>query len=389
MERTLFLFDIDGVLVHPVGYKVALRATLDYFARQMGLPDINLTWDEISVFEACGITNEWDSSLMCVSAMLVDILEAHPELLRLNLRDTFEAIRDADVRFKRPDLASLARKVQSETPNGSPPTGAIRKVIRQRAPGYIQPLLDVTLGDIYSIDTPTTCIFQHFSLGSKRFSKTYGLPAVLETESALLVHDVPLISQDMLSKLLAINNPKRPGMAIFTARPSLPPTRSTTKGTKRNFPPEANLAAELLGLDKKVPLVAGGHMIWLAERNGKDPADYIKPAPVQALAAIGAACSGEIVASLEAAARFTGKRKPSGPLKYLLGDISRIVVFEDSVGGIQSVRYAVDLLARSGAMVYCEAIGIAPEDTKQESLATVADYVFSDVNQGLALYLSG
>ena len=73
-QRTLILLDVDGVLIHPVGYKVALRDTVDYFAAAMGLPEINIDENEIAIFEACGITNEWDSGAMCVSALLLAAL---------------------------------------------------------------------------------------------------------------------------------------------------------------------------------------------------------------------------------------------------------------------------------------------------------------------------
>src|SRR5438445_8189960 len=97
MQRTTFLFDVDGVLVHPRGYKEALRATLDLIAERMGQPPIHLTDDEISVFEAVHLTNEWDSSAMAASALLVDVLNARPDLCRDTLDATIAAIHDAGV----------------------------------------------------------------------------------------------------------------------------------------------------------------------------------------------------------------------------------------------------------------------------------------------------
>lgn len=79
-QRTLLLLDVDGVLVHPLGYRDALRATVDHFAGRMGQTVVDITDDEIAVFEACGITNEWDSGAICVSALLLAVLGQQPDL---------------------------------------------------------------------------------------------------------------------------------------------------------------------------------------------------------------------------------------------------------------------------------------------------------------------
>jgi len=44
----------------------------------------------------------------------------------------------------------------------------------------------------------------------------------------------------------------------------------------------------LIGLAGCVPLIGQGRVAWLAERNGRAAVEYVKPSPVQALAAIGA-----------------------------------------------------------------------------------------------------
>jgi len=98
-SRTLILFDVDGVLVHPVGYKKALHDTLDYFAAQMGLGGLGLDDHEIGVFEACGITNEWDSGALCLSTILLAALSERPDLRRATLDETLAAVRAAGLRI--------------------------------------------------------------------------------------------------------------------------------------------------------------------------------------------------------------------------------------------------------------------------------------------------
>jgi phosphoglycolate phosphatase-like HAD superfamily hydrolase len=52
----IWLFDLDGVLIHPGGYREALRRTVAHFSRRAGYPDEPLAEETIEAFEANGIT---------------------------------------------------------------------------------------------------------------------------------------------------------------------------------------------------------------------------------------------------------------------------------------------------------------------------------------------
>jgi hypothetical protein len=231
---TLFLFDVDGVLLYPAGYKVALRATLDHFAEAMGQPPIALTFDEIAIFEACGVTNEWDSAPMCLGALLVDALARQPDLLRADVSQTVEAIRGSGLQIARPDFAALAREVLDHRPSDSAPTATIHRLLAERADGYAAPLLVELFQNIYDVHTPTTFVFQHYTLGGERFAQTYGLPAAFQAESALVTHDRPLLDAAHREKLAAWASVEGRGMVIFTARPSLPPPTCPTRSGRRS-----------------------------------------------------------------------------------------------------------------------------------------------------------
>jgi hypothetical protein len=388
---TLFLFDVDGVLLYPAGYKVALRATLDHFADAMGQPPIALTFDEIAVFEACGITNEWDSAPMCLGALLVDALARQPDLLQADVNQTVKAIRGSGLQITRPDFAALAREVLDHRPSDSAPTATIHRLLAERADGYAAPLLVELFQNIYDVHTPTTFVFQHYTLGGERFVKTYGLSAAFQAESALSVHDRVLLDAAHREKLAAWASAEGRGMVIFTARPSLPPAdlpdAERAALNPLTYPPEGDLAAELLGLGGTVPLISGGRMTWLAERRSQPPGAYIKPSPVQAIAAIAVAFSGAESAALLAAAEFFHKGALTGPLAALWEHPVRAVVFEDSSSGIDAARAAVDLLRAGGLDVTFEAIGVAPEQAKQETLRRIANHVVEDVNQAVDLAL--
>src|SRR5574341_986131 len=117
-EQTVFLFDIDGVLLHPAGYKEALRAALDYFSREMGQEPVALTYDEIAVFDSVGMTNEWLSGAMCLGAMLVAAAEQSPDSVRASFRETLAALRSQEVLCPRPDFAAAALEMRAQHPEG-------------------------------------------------------------------------------------------------------------------------------------------------------------------------------------------------------------------------------------------------------------------------------
>jgi len=140
-----------------------------------------------------------------------------------------------------------------------------------------------------------------------------------------------------------------------------------------------------LGLDGQVPYTAGGHMVWLAAVQGRSPADYIKPSPVHALAAIGTARSGELLTSLEASAHLYEAAELRGPLEQLKSERTEVLVFEDSTAAIQSVRKAVERLALQGIDIRCTAVGVAADEARWEALSRVADRVVPSINEGLEL----
>ncbi len=390
--RTLILLDVDGVLVHPVGYKTALRALVEHFARRMGLALPGPTDDEIAVFEACGLTNEWDSGAMCVSALLLAALEHAPSALRSTLEATFDAIRAAAPAVPRPDFTAEARQIAHHDADGRYPAARYLELLSARTHPANLPLLRVLLGNVYAVrETPITRTFQTFVLGSERFHATYGLPAEFVSASYLTTYDIPLLDAPTRAHLLDWAARPGHGVAIYTARPSRPPAdlppHEPVGDPPAGYPPEAELAAELVGLAGKVPLIGQGHVGWLALRHGRDAADYIKPSPVQALSAIAAAASGAETASLHAAARLVERGELSGPLIALRDGPLHIVICEDSAGGIRAVRGALELLRRAGVAVTLSAIGVSPQPDKRAALAMVADHLVNDVNEGLALVL--
>lgn len=393
-SRTLILLDVDGVLVHPVGYKTALRTLVNRLAARMGQPPLGPTEDEIAIFEACGLTNEWDSAAMCVSALLLAALERAPALRRDTLEATFDAIGASGIALDRPDFTAEARAIARHETDGRYPAARYLELLSARTDPANLPLLRDLLGNVYAVrDALITRTFQTFVLGSERFSATYGLPAAFACESYLATYDIALLHAPARARLLDWASLPGHGAAIFTARPSGPPADlppgEPLGEPPSGFPPEAELAAELVGLAGKLPLIGQGRVGWLAWRNGRAAADYLKPSPVQALTAMGAAVSGAETDALRAAAALVERGEIRGPLTGLRHSATRVVVCEDATGGIRAVRGAASLLQRAGLDVSVVGIGVSPNADKRAALAAFADRLVDDVNDGLTLALDG
>ncbi|HML24555.1 MAG TPA: hypothetical protein PKD09_23080 [Aggregatilinea sp.] len=381
--RTCLLLDVDGVLLHAAGYKVALRDTVNHFTAQMGLPAWGPDEDEVSLFEACGITNEWDSGAMCLGALLAVALADAPHLRRGTLDETLAAVAEARLSLARPDFRHTARLLRDRQTDGLHPAAIYLALLGEQLSAEDLPLFSALLADVYSIDAPTTRVFQTHTLGSERFEETYGFPAPFESPSYLKAYDVPLLSDESRARLLDWHAQPGHGAVVFTARPSLPPADVPDR-VLRGYPPEGELATELLALDGQLILMGQGRVSWLAAQNGRDVTAYVKPSPVQALAAIGAAVSGEESTSLHAAADFVERGLIGGPLDLLREGQTHVIVCEDAINGIRAARGAVDRLRAAGLDVTFEAVGISPHPDKRAALAAVADRVVDDINAGLA-----
>jgi len=357
----------------------------------MGQPPVGLTLDEIAVFESLGMTNEWLAGPLCISAFLVEAAATRPEVVRGTLGEMLAAIRESGLAVPRPDFAALARELVSASPEAAHEPAPILAMLSERS-ATLRPVLAELLGDIRPPVGPVANIIQHYTLGDQQFEDTYGVSPVITTDSYLTAFDRPGLSAETSARLLGLlRNGNNCGAAIFTARPSLPPRglfpAELFELARADFAPEAELAVEALRFDGTIPLIAEGRMLWLEAQNGRPRGAYIKPSPVHALACIGAARSGEEKTALLAAAALAEHHTLTGPLAGLAGDQTRVIVFEDSTGGLSATTSAVDMLRSHGIEIVYEAVGVATEASKREALSRAADRVAASLDEALEPYL--
>lgn len=352
------LLDIDSVLIRPGGYRAAVRSTLNHVLKEMGLPP--RPWDDalLSDLEARGITSEWDMTALLLSALLNDILGTYPDLqgvpASLEVAIPWVGRHVDGAPAQEVTVPSFTWRT-GETPSEA----ALRLGMFPRLPeGLRRDLLGYTRDVSRAY---LTRLFQNFTLGSAHFRRTYGQSPLVESESLLERHDRPLIPPAVRLRLREAWQRGDVRLCAFTARPTLPPRGVTT--TPLGYPPEAELALKRVAMDD-LPLIGYGKLAYIGARHGLKGEALLKPSPVQALAAIGAALHGDELRALEDAIHWqrTGEwQAPQG---------LHVHVVEDTRGGVRAVQAAVQALQSSGQRVQAHLWGLAPKDSPKETALT-------------------
>jgi hypothetical protein len=384
----LWLFDLDGVLIHPGGYREALRRTVAHFSRLMGNPERPLDESAIESFEAQGITCEWDIAGICAAADAFAIWQANPSLhLPSDLSRAMTVFQKGSLARPEPEYAGWARRTSAL--GGESPSLSAAKIFRQEAgradadidrAGEFSCLLDALLGHPREFArSPVMRFFQQFTLGSRGYAEHYHTPADFETPSLLKEMDRPAISVESRDRILKMNHEEKIRPAIITARPCWP---QGARDELVDYPPEAEIGLTVIGL-KELPLVAAGHMLLLAKQHGQPPDAYLKPNPVHSLTAFAFALGAGESEGMEAARALVEDIKLLPPLDQLNAEDVHVSVFEDSPTGVLATQSAVDLLNRKGLNVRVSFLGMAAGGEKRKALEALGAAVFATTDQAL------
>jgi phosphoglycolate phosphatase-like HAD superfamily hydrolase len=384
----LWLFDLDGVLVHPGGYREALRRTVAHFSRETGYPVRPLEEATIETFEAHGITCEWDIAGICLMAQIFQLWCANPALrLPSEWENCLRAMRSPEWERPEPDFADWARQVGSL--GGETPSAAAVKLFKHDA-GHADPdlsrlgefegALSAVLGHPREFTlSPVMRYFQQFTLGSRAYADHYRTAPSVDTPSLLADLDRPGISPSSRDRILALVREGKIQAAVITARPCRPQSAGEDL---TDYSPEAEIALRVAGVEG-LPLVGAGHMQWLARRHGQMVDGYLKPSPVHSLAAIGFALGGGEVDVLEAARVFVEEGKLLPPFARLKDDPAGITVFEDSPTGVIGTQSAVDLLNRARLNIRITLLGVAAGGEKRSVLESLGAETFSTTDEAV------
>ncbi len=396
----VFLLDIDGVLVQPGGYRAAVRATLGHYLQQMGFSDhqpASLAPDEdvMARYEANRITSEWDMAPISLAVVLDEILARLPDLrpassLNQVLMDVNAALQDQpEFRLEFSDLpyTTVIDRIGANCQPGEVPSLAAMRLADHTAPGRLFPHLSgsAVLGELFSATrdwqrSPVTRLFQHFTLGSRAFQLFYRRPPEIESPSLIGMYDKPLLAPEQTQALLHGQATGQFHLAAYTLRSSLPPREFPESLV--GFSPEAETALEIAGLSL-IPLIGYGRLDYLARANGENISQYLKPSPVQAIAAILASFTHNELDAVIQAREFVFDRLLPAGLSTLSGSGLEVHVFEDSRGGIEAAQDAARLLTEVGVPVELFAWGISADSHKRRALEQVTQRIFASTSEAI------
>ena len=387
----ILLFDVDGVLIEDGGYYAALIKTLDYFNHLMGAGPIVFSSADRNEFQSRGYVNEWDLCPLCAGILLIETLARQPDrsFAPAPFEDFLRQCRGLPV----PQLAAVAQPYleQIDQARGKPVERArdvllnalAQLALREDTRAASEAVLRDMFAQTHDIEhAPVTQIFQEFVIGSQLYAESYQLPPRFNEPSVLITEDRTLINPGAKQKLAGWAQADRAQICVYTARPSLPPADDPDHISHVGYSPEAELGMQLL--DMHYPLIATGSVQWLAAKVNVPFESVTKPAPIQALAAIGAAVTREEANSLLAAHSLVSRSQLIGPLAALKPVRSvHVWIVEDGILGMQATHGALEHLQRSRLDIHAHAIGVAAGGPKAGALAPLSEIVLPDVNAAI------
>ncbi len=382
--KTVVLFDLDGVLVAPMGYRQAVYEALRRMFSRWGW-DLSLPTDLAERYEAVGITSEWDMIPLTLAAAL-DVWAATQRVLPPpTILDPQGPVPGPWNSSSPPDFAAIPTRLKPYLRPGQAPSETAWHL--QATPQALfprlgrSPLAKALLAHTREVErSPTTRLFQHLTLGSEVFTQTYARPAEWESPSLLQQYDQPLLPPADRARLCRQHRRKRLHLAVFTARPSLPP-----RGTppRVGYAPEAEMALDLIHL-AHVPLIGFGRLQALAEDRliEAQAEGILKPHPFHALAALLAALWADEAQALHQAARWLFDGEPP-PLSTLPREGIHLVAIEDSATGLRAAQAALDAVQALGIPTQLTLVGVTTHPQKRESLQAVGAQVFPHISAAL------
>lgn len=364
----ILVLDLDDVLIQQVAYHQSLKDCVAMVGRWCGFAAVRLTDEDVTVFEALGVTSEWDSSAICAALLLERAWQVDPGR---GLPASPDAS-DAPYHYLPvPDFQAFFRAAihgRLSGPEARTETELQLLASREHTPGQVRTLQGVLRPAYDPTASLTHRIIQELNLGALTFEACYCVPAALPGPGYLNTIDPPLISAETAAELIAWSAAPETRAVVFTNRPSMMPRGAG--GT-----PEAEIGLERVGLSA-LPFVAMGHLDWLAAARGLEPQSLLKPSPVHVLAALRRVAGDELIEALHGAARLGLDGMDDGGWRRLDG--AHITVFDDSFRGLLSAREAQAALHQIGLRVTLDLRGVTTLAAKRQALEAAGGVVYTD-----------
>lgn len=397
-RQRVFLFDVDGVIVNPVAYRLGIGRTLAELLDKISVSNAKSmlpSEHEISTFEANGVHDVWDITNIIFCEILAQIagqatpIESLPNQSHDCTTEQLRAIGLFSPHISRPDYLKLAKRLAPKQDQTHPPDIAMNYITESlensnRRDLWLDLISRFLVGTRSVYASFGTRLFQNIILGSDHFTRTYELKSDYEGPGLLRSEDRTLIEQQTVDELIELNARPDTALGIYTARPSLPPKDANLAAV--GYSPEAEIALETAGL-QSLPLIGMGMMEWLGKMHNRRTEDLTKPNTTQALAAlINTVNGGKDAMALEEAYAIdkeTQSAAKSG-LRILNEKETTVFVFEDTISGIVPMQAVAKFLRQQGFKLEVVPLGIATNEQKKIALQKHCQGVFDDVNQAFA-----
>ncbi len=391
MGNHYFLFDIDGVLLKPGGYRKASNETLVYFLTQIGFKDLP-DFDPVFVlFESMGITSEWDMLPLLLVAALEKTFQNYQLSDQLtNWEDITRFVENQNGKFFLPEFE--IKHYEDFLIDGISPADAVYEnrssnqflqifpVTSTYCPWVYEKLLSATRNPNQS---EITSVFQNLILGDKLFEKILQNKASIKTDSYLVLYDQNNLGSLETQIILQKRRENKIYCAAMTARPSGYPDG---KNNHKLYFPEAELGLKTVSLEE-IPVIGYGSMSYLAECFGETGDYYIKPSPIHALSAVLASHGKTIMEFVTLAYSILMDNMLTSEKRNLLNELfpqgSTIHVFEDSAIGLRSVKKMVDWLVLAGYQVEGHLYGVSTDREKINALKKESAVIYESINTAL------
>jgi hypothetical protein len=367
MKKTIILFDMDGVLLRPLGYHTSLQTSIQRIGAALGAPNTRLHPDQIAKFEALSVTNEWDSLAICTALTLIYLWKINSSVRLDGLAPRGETLSSDTPAFD--NFLSTFHSVGHE-----PGHAAYHQLLEAHSwlnnaqKKHLSAILHHSREIYVSLTLPG---YQETVLGSKTFESHYGLKPQLEIESFLSKYDQPIMDKTQytaLQKWLATPDHLA---GILTNRPSACPSGYLSS-------PEAELGEQCISL-QDLPLLGSGMLAWFASTQLHFP-DYVflKPHPVHSLGLLQIILGRPANTALENAYALTkghGQRSD-----WTVLEDAKIIVFEDSAKGLACAIAAREALMTIGTKVKLNLVGVTTNPDKTSALQPLANQIIPDIN---------
>ncbi|MBR6088569.1 MAG: hypothetical protein IKP86_01455 [Anaerolineaceae bacterium] len=391
-EKVFLMLDIDGVLLEARGYWLSCVDTINDFLSKMGQNALSVDESIHDAYDSSGITTEWDMVPLTLAAFVnwyCEVSGTVPEEgafppycgeFQIGENESFRKM-----------LLEQIRVYSGMLDPDDTCINAIYHCLQKHNGGELKYLWDLPYRDRFFVDTldpwrsPCFAALMTRVLGSRIFRDFYGMEAPFACDSYLETEDRLLISE-YYRKLLPEIHRFNIFPAIMTYRPTKLPENDGNFGSSYFVnTPEGESALDLLGWDdRKVPMIGAGSLCHIEDKYGLRRENYVKPHPFHALASFAISLCHDEIRALETArvlCESDPERSPSPVSEWLSpGENLTLVVFEDSLSGIRSVRTAAEVLKKWGYNAKAEVCGIRTTEKKAALLKSEDVSIYPDVN---------